>query len=129
MKMWRIRTTVDFLLKGQIIVTNRHSEKKDHFRQSPALWEIEQTGKPNRLSLRSLMKIPGEGRLELEVAAEIVKLSLVFRPQGAWGRLYWIIAHPLHPPILNGTLKHILEDAQQRQLKDSPQSSRQEQKK
>ena len=123
MKMWRIRTTVDLLLKGQTPVPKRHSEKEDPFRRPAALWEIEQTGNPNRLTLRSLMKLPGEGRLELEVAAEIVELSLVFRPQKAWGRLYWIITHPCHPPILNRTLKHILKEARHRQFKDSPQNS------
>lgn len=110
--IWNLRGFLDKLVGG--VGTRRGRRSNIDLRSGDALdfWRVLIADKNNhRLLLYAEMKLPGEAWLEFRISEKDGKRVLLqtatFRPNGLWGRLYWMAMWPFHLFIFNGMAKEI----------------------
>ena len=110
--IWEIRGLLDKVVGG--IGSRRGRTSNADIKAGDALdfWRVLLADRQNkRLLLYAEMKLPGEAWLEFKVLERNGRSSLsqvaTFRPNGLWGRAYWMAMWPFHLFIFNGMAKRI----------------------
>jgi hypothetical protein len=110
--IWEIRGLLDKIVGG--IGSRRGRTSNADIKAGDALdfWRVLLADRQNkRLLLYAEMKLPGEAWLEFKVLERNGRSSLsqvaTFRPNGLWGRAYWMAMWPFHLFIFNGMAKRI----------------------
>lgn len=117
-RLWRIRRSLDLLIKGRISQLLRFRPMENQQKDPSDFWQVQDYDPFRYLILQSLMKLPGKATLEFTIGKQTLLLSLSFLPQGVAGKYYWKLSHPFHPYILTQTLKHVLREAQRKEQED-----------
>lgn len=98
--IWRLRGFVDKLMGGIGLRRGRDS-KEPRPGDLIDFWRVLVVDQDaSRLVLFAEMKLPGEGWLEFKIVEKDGKKYFrqiaTFRPQGLFGRLYWLVLIPVH---------------------------------
>jgi uncharacterized protein YbjT (DUF2867 family) len=110
--LWRIRGTLDRLLRGVGTTRGRRSASTLRVNDVVDFWRVEEIQYHEQLLLRAEMKVPGYAWLEFRVdpiSGEKNRLSVnaYYKTKGFWGRTYWYIFLPFHHFIFDDLIKQI----------------------
>lgn len=110
--LWRIRGTLDRLLRGVGTTRGRRSASSLRVNDVVDFWRVEEICYPRQLLLRAEMKVPGYAWLEFRVdpiSGDKNRLSVYayYKTKGLWGHTYWYIFLPFHYFIFNDLIKQI----------------------
>lgn len=99
--LWKIRGWLDKLLGGVGLRRGRTNIDKIKTGESLDFWRVLLADEDKkRLILFAEMKLPGEAWLEFHIETKDQKTFFIqkatFRPNGVWGRLYWLCMLPFH---------------------------------
>jgi hypothetical protein len=120
--LWEVRGLLDRLVGG--VGLRRGRRDPDHLRVGDALdfWRVEELRTPDEdgvglLRLRAEMRVPGRAWLEWRITPEGEGSTLtqraLFAPRGLWGRVYWWLMAPFHPPIFASMVTALARAAEQ----------------
>jgi hypothetical protein len=115
--LWKARGWVDRLAGGAGMVGGRRDQDECVVGDTIDGWTVEAYEPDRRLRLVAGLKMPGEGRLEFEVAAlddgrrSLIRQTATFDPRGVGGRVYWYGILPIHDLMFGGMLAQIARRA------------------
>lgn len=108
-KLWMLRGIVDKLLGGVGYRIGRPSgdlQKGDQL----DFWRVVNVDKSKQyLKLGAEMKLPGKVWITYEIKANRFFQKIEFKPNGTFGRLYWLLVKPLHYFIFTRMFRAIVK--------------------
>lgn len=114
--LWKLRGWLDILVGGPGLRRGRRDPESVTYGEALDFWRVCGIERNRRLSLRAEMKLPGEARLDFQIApresghCELTQTAL-FEPRGLLGLLYWYSVVPFHHIVFRGMLRGIEREA------------------
>ena len=106
--LWVLRGFFDKLAGGVGLRRGRKSRTEIRAGDSLDFWRVLYAEKnEKRLLLYAEMKLPGEAWLEFKINGDVLTQTVIFRPLGLMGRIYWFAILPFHRIIFRGLINHI----------------------
>lgn len=111
---WRYRGFFDRLIGGVGMRKGRRSLKELHVGDAVDFWRVLHLNQKNyHLILLAEMKLPGDAWLEFKIQKkglgyEVIQRA-IFRPKGAFGRIYWYLLYPIHLILFPGMLRKLVK--------------------
>jgi uncharacterized protein YbjT (DUF2867 family) len=115
--LWKLRGWLDLLAGGPGLRRGRRDPESVTYGEALDFWRVCRIERNRGLSLRAEMKLPGEARLDFQIAphesshcCELTQTAL-FEPRGLFGLLYWYSVVPFHHIVFRGMLRGIEREA------------------
>lgn len=117
-QLWQVRGWLDRFVGGPGSARGRRHPDTLWWGDTLGFWRVVQIERPQRLTLRAEMRLPGDAVLDfelVEVDAGSTRLTQTarFRPRGLAGLLYWYAVLPFHKPVFDGLFAGIATAALQ----------------
>ena len=108
-QLWHLRGWLDRLVGGPGTRRSRRHPDTLWWGDTLDFWRVVEIERPQRLTLRAEMRVPGDAILDFELQtvegdATSTRLTQTarFRPRGLAGLLYWYAVAPFHRPVFDG---------------------------
>lgn len=116
-QLWRLRGWLDRVVGGPGTMRRRRDPDTLWWGDTLDFWRVVRIERPQRLTLRAEMRLPGDAVLDFElqeVDAGSTHLTQTarFRPRGLAGLLYWYAVAPFHKPVFDGLFSGITKAAE-----------------
>jgi hypothetical protein len=114
---------VDKLVGGPGLRRGRRHPERVEFGEALDFWRVVGIERDRSLTLLAEMRLPGEARLEFEIAPgeggrTELAMTARFRPHGLTGIAYWYAVLPLHHLVFDGMLRGIRRAAERGGVSD-----------
>lgn len=115
-QLWRLRGWLDRFVGGPGSARQRRHPDTLWWGDTLDFWRVVQIERPQRLTLRAEMRLPGDAVLDFaleELGAGSTRLTQTarFRPRGLAGLAYWYAVAPFHKPVFDGLFAGITRAA------------------
>jgi uncharacterized protein YbjT (DUF2867 family) len=109
--LWRLRGFLDKIAGGPGLSRGRRSAATLRPGDRLDFWKVAAIDENRRLLLASEMKMGGQGWLEFICREGRLEVAATFQPRGPAGRIYWMLAKPLHRLVFPALAKAIVRRA------------------
>ena len=105
-QLWQLRGWLDRFVGGPGTTRSRRDPDTLWWGDTIDFWRVVELERPQRLTLRAEMRVPGDAVLDFELQgadAGTTRLTQTarFRPRGLAGLLYWYAVAPFHKPVFD----------------------------
>lgn len=116
-QLWQLRGWLDRFVGGPGTMRTRRDPDTLWWGDTIDFWRVVEIERPQRLTLRAEMRVPGDAVLDFELLAAgagATRLTQTarFRPRGLAGLAYWYAVAPFHKPVFDSLFAGIARAAQ-----------------
>jgi uncharacterized protein YndB with AHSA1/START domain len=118
-QLWQLRGWLDRLVGGPGTRRQRRHPDSLWWGDTIDFWRVVEIERPQRLTLRAEMRVPGDAILDFEVqpvegqpqSTRLLQTAR-FRPRGLAGLCYWYAVAPFHKPVFDALFNGIAAASQ-----------------